>query len=205
MHHPHRMRTLALAGVAVASLALVACGDDDDAASETTAAAAPATTAAAAPGTTAHSEHAMVTVDAVDYRFEKLPGTVKAGTMLSLNNTSTAEVHELVALRLPDGESRSVEELLALTEAEQAELFGEAPPATVIIAPPAEVGFPVVGDGSLTEPGRYLVACFIPIGADPAEFLAAAQASGEEEPPQVAGGPPHFTAGMVTEVEVVEA
>ncbi len=71
----------------------------------------------------------------------------------------------------------------------------------MIVAPPGEAGFPVVGDGSLTEPGRYAIMCFIPIGADPAEYLAAAQAA-TSEPPQVAGGPPHFTAGMFAELTV---
>ena len=66
---------------------------------------------------------------------------------------------------------------------------------------PGEAGFPVVGDGTLTEPGRYAIICSIPIGADPAEFLAAAQES-TEGPPQVAGGPPHFTSGMYGELVV---
>ncbi len=33
---------------------------------------------------------------------------------------------------------------------------------------PGEEGMPVVGDGTVTEPGRYAVVCFIPVGADPA-------------------------------------
>lgn len=36
----------------------------------------------------------------------------------SLRNDSTAEVHEIVALKLPDGEGRSVDELLQLPESE---------------------------------------------------------------------------------------
>ncbi|MGI9053567.1 MAG: hypothetical protein ACR2HQ_13140 [Ilumatobacteraceae bacterium] len=120
-----------------------------------------------------------------------------------MTNTSSGEAHELVAFLLPDDEARPVTELLALPPAEFEALVA-GPPATVIIAPPGEGGFAVVGDGSLTEPGRYLVACFIPIGADPAEYLAAAQASGDE-PPVVAGDPPHFTAGVAGELEVVAA
>jgi hypothetical protein len=59
-----------------------------------------------------------------------------------------------------------------------------------------------VGDGTLVEPGRYAIACFIPTGADPAEYLEAA-AQTEEGPPQgVAGGPPHFVQGMVAELVV---
>ena len=31
------------------------------------------------------------------------------------------------------------------------------------------VGEAVVGDGTISEPGRYAILCFIPVGADPAE------------------------------------
>ena len=190
--------------------ALAACGSDDDDASESTAAAASATTAAAADTvgasetTTAgstHEEMVMVTVDAVDYAFEDLPDTVSAGTMLSLTKSSEAELHELVAFRLPDEEQRPVEELIALPAAELEALFvGE--PATVLIAPPGEAGFPALGDGTLTEPGRYAIMCFIPIGIDPAEYLAAVEAAGGGPPQIEDAGPPHFTAGMWAELAV---
>ena len=58
-----------------------------------------------------------------------------------------------------------------------------------------------VGDGTLQEPGRYLVICTIPTGADPAEYLAAEATS--NGPPDVEGGPPHFTHGMYAELDVV--
>ena len=45
--------------------------------------------------------------------------------------------------------------------------------------------------------------CFIPIGADVDEYLTKAQTS--DGPPQVEGGPPHFTAGMVGEMVVESA
>ena len=60
------------------------------------------------------------------------------------------------------------------------------------------------GDGTLTEPGRYLVLCAIPTGADPGEYLAAAAASEGGPPEGVAGGPPHFVNGMWAEVTVVD-
>ncbi|MEQ9161428.1 MAG: hypothetical protein RLN74_01900, partial [Ilumatobacter fluminis] len=59
-----------------------------------------------------------------------------------------------------------------------------------------------VGDGTLSEPGRYVLMCFIPIGADPDEYLAAVAAAGGGKPDGVAGGPPHFTAGMYAELVV---
>ena len=82
----------------------------------------------------------------------------------------------------------------------------------VLIAGPGEEGMAVVGDGTLTEPGRYIIACAIPIGADPAEIMAppssdpaATEGSAPSGPPEAEGGPPHFTAGMYGEVLVTEA
>src|SRR5690606_22129873 len=141
---------------------------------------------------------------AVDYGFEGLPETVEAGSTITMTNASEAEVHELVAFLLPEDETRSAEELLALPEEEQAALIGEAPPALVLVAMPGtgpEENIVAVGDGTLTQAGRYLVACFIPVGADPEAFLEAAQASGDE-PPATEGGAPHFTEGMFAEVTV---
>ena len=44
-----------------------------------------------------------------------------------------------------------------------------------MVAGPGEDGIPVVGDGTITEPGRYAVICAIPIGADPAAVAEAMQ------------------------------
>ena len=175
------------------ALVLAACGDDG--ATDTTA--APATTAG--PATTAAAAE-TITVTAVDYGFEGLPSTIVAGTTLTLANESSMELHEFVAIRLPDDETRSAEELLQLPPEELAAFFQFV--STVIITPPsAPEGFAVEGDGTLTEPGRYLVICAIPTGADPDEYLAAA-AESEGGPPQVDGGPPHFVNGMFAEVTV---
>ena len=141
------------------------------------------------------------TVTAVDYRFDDLPRSVKAGTTLTVKNGSDKEVHEMTLSRLPDGETRSVEELMRLPEDQLSALFS-GPPTAVMFAPPGD-GEPIlaVGDGKLTEKGRYLVLCSIPTGADPAAFLQATQNS-SGGPPQVAGGPPHFTQGMYGEITV---
>ena len=83
-------------------------------------------------------------------------------------------------------------------------LMGVYGVAMVLLAPPgSSEQIVAVGDGSLTEPGRYLVACFIPTGADPQAYLDAASSS-EGGPPEVEGGPPHFTHGMWAEVTVTE-
>ena len=97
-----RMGALALA--AITSLTLGACGDDagdGDEADATT------TTEAAAGGET-------VEVTAVDYGYQGLPDSVEAGTKFTLKNSSAAELHEFVAMRIPDEETRPVSELAAL-------------------------------------------------------------------------------------------
>lgn len=176
--HGRPMRAGA-AVAAVAALLAAACGDDDDSSSA--------------------DDDGSVEVVAVDYRFEDLPGSVPQGTRLTLRNESTIELHELVVLRLPDGEERSVDQLLALPE-EELEFLADSEPTMVLIAPPGGPGQAVVGDGSVLEPGRYAVICAIPLGADPAAYIEAAQTS--DGPPDVAGGPPHFAEGMYAELVV---
>ncbi len=154
---------------------------------------------APASDTTTPAGPVTVAVEAVDYGFVGLPDEVPAGTTLSLRNSSDGEVHELVAIRLPDDESRSVDELVQLPPGELAAFFPGV--TTVLVAPPGEAGVAVEGDGTLREPGRYAVICVIPTGADPAAYLEAAAAS-EGGPPDVPGGPPHIANGMFAEITV---
>ncbi len=149
----------------------------------------------------AADEPSSVTVRAVDFSFEDLPDSVPAGTSLELVNASSSELHELVAIRLPDDEDRDVADLVALPPEELAALFPLV--ETVLLAPPGRdtEQIAVVGDGTLDEPGRYAIICAIPTGADPAEYLAAA-AESEGGPPDVDGGPPHLAHGMWGEVTV---
>ena len=143
----------------------------------------------------------LVRVGLVDYAFGGLPASVPAGTRLSVTNTSETELHELLAFRLPDGEQRPLDELLRLAPEEFESIVGH--PSMVLIARPGQDGVVALGDGTLTEPGRYVIMCAIPVGADPDEYLAAAAEAAESgQPPQVAGGPPHFTQGMVAELSV---
>ncbi|MDQ4097612.1 MAG: hypothetical protein M3144_07075 [Actinomycetota bacterium] len=163
---------------AVMTLAVLAVGCGDDAASGT------------------------VGVTAVDYRFEDLPKEAEAGTVLTLINESTREIHELVAVKLPDSEKRSAAELVKLPQDQLQGLF-QGPPAMVLVAPPNKARqIEAEGDGTLRDRGRYLVACFTPTGADPGAYVAAV-AGGGEGPPDVAGGPPHTTQGMFGEIKVV--
>ena len=139
-------------------------------------------------------ERPSAQVVAADYAYAGVPATVEAGTRLTLVNRSDKEVHELVAARIPDGERRSAADLVKDPSALSA-VFGAGPPAALLIAAPGsdEPGA-VGGDGRLTVPGRYLLVCNIPTGADPRAYLA-----GGASP----GGPPHLARGMFAELKVV--
>lgn len=169
-------RVRLLAALAVASVAAAGCSDDE--------------------GGTNKAQPKTVNVTATDFAFKGLPESVPAGTRLTLTNTSNVEVHELVAVRLPDDERRSAAELVRLPMDKLMALFS-GPPQLVLVAPPG--GGPQVvaeGDGTLTEPGRYLITCTVPTGIDPKVYL---EASG---PPQAAGGLPHTAHGMFAELTV---
>lgn len=194
MKFSHRTRKIVIP-LALAATMLNACATKDEPAKETT----------EKPAEEPSKPKALsVNVTARDYGYDGLPGTIKAGTTIKFTNSSTKEAHELVAFKLPETETRSVADLFALPQAEFEKVIGGGPPSTVIVAPPSAGGRAVLGDGSLKQPGRYAIACFIPTGADPAAFLAAAEAAAKAggEPATVPGGPPHFTQGMFAEVTV---
>lgn len=160
---------------------------------------------AACGGGAAAPTSGTIAVTAQDYSFSGVPALVATGAELTFTNGSAVEFHEMVVLRVADGETRSMDELLALPEAESesvAEFQG------VLVASPGEAGVnPEGGDPSvtLTQPGRYIIICGVPQGADPAmaeEMMM--QMEGAEEP-QLEGGPPHFTLGMAAEFTVEEA
>ena len=158
------------------------------------------TTVATDPTGTEPGAAATVEVSLLDYAFRGLPEEVGPGTEFSVINESESELHEMVAFLLPEDETRPASDLIALPEEEFGALVA-GPPAMVLLAPPGGEMVTAVGDGTLTDPGRYLVVCAIPLGADPQEYLDAAAQSGDE-PPEVEGGPPHFTQGMFGEVTV---
>ncbi len=134
-----------------------------------------------------------------DYNFVDLPEEIAAGATITLRNDSDVELHEIVAIRLPDDEERPASELIQLPR-EELGAFGF--PSAVILAPVGGENINAVGYGTLDEPGRYLLFCSIPVGADQDEYLEAAATA--ETAPEVDGGPPHFVEGMWGEVTVVE-
>jgi hypothetical protein len=150
--------------------------------------------------TGAPADDQVVEVELADFAFEGLPDTVPAGTRLAVTNSSTVELHKLSALPLPDDEVRPVEELIALPGRDLAAIL-RVRPATVLVAGPGGPQVNEVGDGTLSEPGRYLLICAVPIGLDPDEYLDALQGDGRR--PQVTGeGEPHFKHGMVADIVV---
>lgn len=177
-HSPTLSLSLSLTLAAGAMTLLAACGDDADAAD-----------AAVVDG--------VLAVELTDFSFGDLPDEVPAGTRLTIDNAASSELHELVAVRLADDDARSAEEIVHGDL--EAALTG-GPPAAVLLAAPGGEQIDAVGDGTLAEPGRYLIVCMIPTGVDPAEYLAAA--AGSDGPPQVAGGAPHVAHGMFAELTV---
>lgn len=186
MRMPGRASTIVLALVLFAA-AGAACGDDDEGAESNS--------------TTEAAETEVVEVTAIDYGYEGLPGSIEPGTRLTLTNSSTKEIHELVAFLLPEDEERSAEEISKLSEAELGALFAGEPATVLIAKPDGGDMIPALGDGTISEEGRYVVFCAIPVGADPQDYLDAVEKS-QGGPPEVAGGAPHFTQGMYGEVSV---
>jgi hypothetical protein len=176
-----------------AIVALSACGSD-----------APTSTAdSSVPPSNSidDADDAAITIEAVDYGFNGVPSSVRAGTAVAIRNAAPAELHELVAFRLPDGDDIALDDLVQLPPDELGSRLGA--PAMVLLQPPgSDEQIVAVGDGTLTEPGRYVLMCFIPTGADPDEYLSAAAASEGEAPTGVAGGPPHVVNGMYAELHV---
>lgn len=145
----------------------------------------------------AATDDGVIEVTMTDFTFGDLPDEVPVGTRLQVHNHADTELHEFVAFRLDDGDDRTVEEIV---ESGLETVLASGPPAAVLLAAPGGEQIAAVGDGALTEPGRYIVLCAIPTGVDPATYLEAAKTS--EGPPQVGGGAPHFVHGMVDELIV---
>jgi hypothetical protein len=181
-----RNRFITAAMLTAGALALTACGDDAD-------------DADAGDAADDQIVDGVLSVELSDFSFGDLPDEVPAGTRLAIDNVSDAELHELVAIRLPDDETRPADEIVA---GDLGPLLASGPPHTVLLAAPdGGEQINAVGDGTLHEPGRYLILCAIPTGVDPAVYLAAA-AESAGAPPQVEGGAPHLAHGMWAELDV---
>ncbi len=138
------------------------------------------------------NEHAVdecgaekVSVKAVDYAFQGVPGTIEAGPIgFFFENTGT-ELHEMVLLRKNDDTKESFQELVKLPRDEAEKK---------VTALGGAFAFPGKEDVRLVElkEGEYAMVCFIPVGSTPDK------AESDQEPE----GPPHVTRGMLQEFNV---
>ena len=109
-------------------------------------------------------------VTGVDYAFQGLPDEVDAGRVnLSFTDGGTEE-HEIMVVKLNQGEDLTLDQVLALPPDEA---FAHVMPVAVTWGAPGETSYTAME----LEPGTYFALCNIPIGG------------GEE-------GAPHHTAGM---------
>lgn len=126
-----------------------------------------------------------ITITATEYAFEGTDA-LEAGGHFAVNfENHGKELHELHVARVDDGEERSMEELFQDPNGEDATTeVGHAFACPGGVAESAGV--------DMSEPGRYLVVCFMPTGltpeTDPADFAKL--------------GPPHAKNGMAVEVDV---
>jgi hypothetical protein len=127
-----------------------------------------------------------VDVEAEDYSFSGIDDELDAGPAVITFENNGSEYHELALARINDGVELSAEELLALPQ-EEAE--GMVTFLNGAFAAPGETGYTAVD----LAPGRYVAACFVPVGMTPAAL---------EQDPEFEGGQPHFMEGMSTEFTV---
>jgi uncharacterized cupredoxin-like copper-binding protein len=157
--------------------------------------ASPSASAMTSPSASASaSGTAAIEIIATDYAFSDPGADLTAPVSFTLRNDG-AELHELVVVRRNDGVTTSWEELLALPEDQafaQVQFLGQTM---------AEPGQTATTTLTATEPGEYLMVCFIPQGTTAMPSIDPA-ASG---PPEGLGdGPPHFTLGMMREFTIAQ-
>lgn len=146
-----------------------------------------ATSPSTAGSPSASAAAADITVSAMEYRFEGMPATVESGTVLGLRNDGR-ELHEMAIYRRNDDVTQSFEDILALPPDEGITLVTEA---GVVFAAPGEVAADTV---TVSEPGDYVMLCFVPVGMTELPSQDPNVSPGGTPP---ADGPPHFTQGMI--------
>jgi plastocyanin len=132
-----------------------------------------------------------LSVVGTEYAFGGIPSKVAAGPAVITFDNDGNEVHEVVILKVKDGVTESMEELLALPE-NQARKKLDPSVGAGTFAVPGETGYTAVE----FTPGRYAAICFVTQGMT-MEVMEDVETGGTE--PE---GAPHFMAGMVQEFEV---
>lgn len=120
-------------------------------------------------------------VTTIEYEFQGLPKTVKPGPLAIKLTDSGTELHELAGFRLKTKDS--VKKVLGLPNKEQKKKVENAG-GTIVL--PGETTY-VIAD--LSKPGRYGVACFLPVGSTSAQ-------EAEKKSHEHGGGTPHWKKGM---------
>lgn len=120
-----------------------------------------------------------VSVMGVDYAFEDLPKSLKAGpTSIEFMNHAKDEQHEIGVIRIKPGSGVDAAKLVADIRSDangaQQKYGDKVEPVAETEAPPGQTAYTTVD----LQPGQYVAACFIPVG-------------GKD------GGVPHAQKGMV--------
>jgi plastocyanin len=166
------------------------------------------------------AEGAVVDVTGVEYAYQNLPTSIPAGTTLTFSNDGV-EFHEMAISRVADGVTESFEELMAIS-AEGRDLAAEGFVEGVGDGQPlfAAPGSTAEGGFTLDQEGRYVILCFIPVGADAAKLAEVGvdlSMLGPDTDPstlspeaqavvgEFMANPPHFTQGMIQEFTVTAA
>ena len=123
-----------------------------------------------------------VSVQAAEYSFEGVDALAAQGTYAITLANEGKELHELGLVRLDDSETRPIEEIL------QSE---EEPEMTEVARGFACPGEEMTFNAEISQPGRYVAACFIPVGTTP-----------ETDPASAPEGPPHAAQGMIEEIVI---
>jgi hypothetical protein len=121
-----------------------------------------------------------VDVTGTEYEFIGLPKTVKPGPIAVKFSDVGAELHELAAFRLKTKDS--LKKVLGLSDKEQQKKVENVGGGFIV---PGDTNYMVI---DLRKPGRYGVACFLPVGSTSAQE---AESKSHEH-----GGTPHWKKGM---------
>ena len=123
-----------------------------------------------------------IEIVAKDYAFEGAEALDAGGSFAITFKNEGAELHEIAIMKLEDEETPLAEMMQAEEEPETTDVaFGFACP-----------GGETVVNAEITEPGRYVALCFIPVGTTP-----------ETDPAKFAeDGMPHAANGMVHEFRI---
>jgi hypothetical protein len=133
-----------------------------------------------------HCDYRVIDVTSTDHAFAGIPAEAARGKTLFLLTNDGTEYHDFAVQRVSPGETRSLEEILALPDGGGDLLDYQANAFT----PPGHRNWIVVD----LKPNRYIAECSMPIGATTPEALRNLQADDTT--------PRHHTQGMTADFHV---